>query len=164
MGPILTIYTWNLCYFVTWTYSNITSGCHQHQIGMDYLQLPPFSKCPQVKWNFVFAHYSASGIDRDKILISKPMFFWMMNPMMTLKNPYNSWLTRNSKWLSLKAVEIILIGPWAPYMHPPGMHKTYFILLLRSIPTWKLDATITKLGCTTYMTPSLKFIRLIHQY
>ena len=41
----------------------------------------------------VFAYYSASRIDRDQILVSKPMFFWMKNPMMTLNNPYDSWLT-----------------------------------------------------------------------
>ena len=36
--------------------------------------MPPFQKWPPVKWNFVFAHYSTSGIDRDKILVSKPIF------------------------------------------------------------------------------------------
>ena len=47
----------------------------------------PFSKWPAVKCNYVFAHNSASRMDRDKILVSKPMFFWMMNPIMTLQNP-----------------------------------------------------------------------------
>ena len=28
---------WNLSYFVTGTYTNMKSGCHHHQIGMDYL-------------------------------------------------------------------------------------------------------------------------------
>ena len=28
---------WNLSYFVTGTYPNMKSGCHHHQIGMDYL-------------------------------------------------------------------------------------------------------------------------------
>ena len=35
----------NLSYFVTGTYTNIKSGCHHHQIGMDYLWAP-FSKWP----------------------------------------------------------------------------------------------------------------------
>ena len=56
---------------------------------------------------FCFRTLLTSRLDRDKILVVNPMFIWMMNPMMTLKNPYNSWLTRNSKWLSLKPVEII---------------------------------------------------------
>ena len=106
MGPILAIHPTFTCQehmkpmlFCHLDLSQHKKWMHQHQIGMDYL------------YAVVFTHYSASGIDRDKILVSKPMFFWMMNPMMTLKNPYNSWLTRNSKWLSLKPVEIILIGP-----------------------------------------------------
>ena len=41
----------------------------------------------------VFAYYSASRIDRDKISASKPMFFSDENPMMTLQNPYDYWLT-----------------------------------------------------------------------
>ena len=49
----------------------------------------PFSKWPPVKWNYVFAYYSASRIDGDKISVSKHMLFWMKNPIMTLKNPYN---------------------------------------------------------------------------
>ena len=63
--------------------------------------------------------------------------FWMRNPITTLKNPHDSWLTRNSKWLSLKPAEIILIGPLpnGPHMHPPGTNATYFILSLGLIPT-----------------------------
>ena len=36
------------------------------------------------------------------MLVSKPMFMWTRNPMITLKNLYNSWLTLNSKWLPSK--------------------------------------------------------------
>ena len=43
------------------------------------------------------------------------------------------------------------------HMHPPGTYETYLILLLGHIPTWKGDATITKLGWTTYMTPFSKW-------
>ena len=46
-------------------------------------------------WNYIFANNSVSRIDRDKILMSKPMFMWMRNPMITLKNLYDAWLTRN---------------------------------------------------------------------
>ena len=35
--------------------------------------------------------------------------------MVTLKNPYDSWLTRNSKWLPSKPAEITLINQWARY-------------------------------------------------
>ena len=34
---------------------------------------------------------------------------------------------------------------------PPGTYETYLILLLGPSPTWKVDATITKLGWTTYI-------------
>ena len=46
-------------------------------------------------WNYIFANNSVSRIDRDNILMSKPMFMWMRNPMITLKNLYDAWLTRN---------------------------------------------------------------------
>ena len=46
-------------------------------------------------WNYIFANNSVSRIDRDKVLMSKPMFMWMRNPMITLKNLYDAWLTRN---------------------------------------------------------------------
>ena len=42
-------------------------------------------------------------------------------------------------------------------MHPPGTYETRLILSLGPIPTWKVDATITKLGWTTYMTPFSKW-------
>ena len=35
--------------------------------------------------NYVFTYYSTSRIDGDTILVSKPMFFWMKNTMITLK-------------------------------------------------------------------------------
>ena len=63
----------------------------------------------------MFAYNSVSRIDRDKILVSKPMLMWMRNPMITLKNPYDSWLTRNSKWLHSKPAEITLISQWTQY-------------------------------------------------
>ena len=43
------------------------------------------------------------------------MFMWMRNPMKTLKSPYDSWLTQNSKWLPSKPAEIIFISQWAQY-------------------------------------------------
>ena len=33
--------------------------------------------------------------------------------MITLKSPYDSWLTQNSKWLHSKPAEITLISQWA---------------------------------------------------
>ena len=59
---------WNLSSFVTGTYTNMNSGCHHHQFGMDYLWAP-FSKWPPAKWNYVFVYNSASRIDRNKILL-----------------------------------------------------------------------------------------------
>ena len=41
------------------------------------------------------------------------MFLWMRNPMITLKIPYDSWLTQNSKWLPSIPAEITLISQWA---------------------------------------------------
>ena len=35
--------------------------------------------------------------------------------MILLKNPYDSWLSRNSKWLPSKPAEITLISQWAQY-------------------------------------------------
>ena len=60
----------------------------------------PISKWPSSKL--------VSCIDRDKILVSNPMFMWM-------KNPYDPWLTRNSKWLPSKPAEITLNSQWAQY-------------------------------------------------
>ena len=66
-------------------------------------------------WNYIFANNSVSRIDRDKILVYKPMF--MRNPMSTLKN--SPWLLVNSKlkWLPSKPAEITLISQWAQYCH-----------------------------------------------
>ena len=91
------------------------SGCHNHQIGMDYLPVRRhFQKGRhQNLWNYIFAYNSVSGIDRDKILLFKPMSMWMRNPMITLINPFESWLTRNSKWLPSKPAKITLISQWA---------------------------------------------------
>ena len=54
-----------------------------------------------------------------------------------------------------------LICPWAQWTapHAPSrnIYETDLILLLGSIPTWKVDATITKLGWTTYITPFSKW-------
>ena len=35
--------------------------------------------------NYVFTYYCTSRIDGDKILVYKPMFYSMKNPMITLK-------------------------------------------------------------------------------
>ena len=35
--------------------------------------------------------------------------------MITLKSPYDPWLTQNSKWLPSKPAEITLISQWAQY-------------------------------------------------
>ena len=61
-------------------------------------------------WNYIFANNSVSIIDRDNILMSKPMFMLMRNPMITLTNLYDAWLTRTSK-----PAEITLISQWAQY-------------------------------------------------
>jgi len=58
------------------------------------------------KRNYVFAYNSASSIDRDEILVSTPIFLEMMSTMMTPINCYDSWLTQNSKCLSLKPAKI----------------------------------------------------------
>ena len=84
------------------------SGCHHHQIGMDYLWDAIFKMAATEITFSPITH--VSKIDRDKILVSKPMFMWIRNPMITLKNPYDSWLTLNSKWLPSKPAEITLIG------------------------------------------------------
>ena len=39
----------------------------------------------------------------------------MMNPMKTLKNHYDSWLTQNAKWLPSTPAEITIISQWAQY-------------------------------------------------
>ena len=54
--------------------------------------------------------------------VSKPMFMWMRNPMITLNSPYDSWLTQNSKWLSIY---------WQyTHMHQTGTYESYAILSL----------------------------------
>ena len=40
--------------------------------------------------------------------------------MITLKSPYDSWLTQNSKWLPSKPAEITLISQWAQYWQYPS--------------------------------------------
>ena len=113
-----------------------------------------FSKWPPAKWNYVFAYYSPFRL-RDKILVSKPMFFWMKNPMMTLKiNMTLGYLLVNSEF-KMAVLEINIndinwsMGPMDPTCTHQERMKTYLILLLGPIPTWKVDATITKLGWTT---------------
>ena len=86
--------------------------------------------------NFVFIYYSASRIDGDTILVSKSMFFSMKNPMMTLKNPYDSWLAvfeinRNDIYWSMgsmdptctrqESMKPILICYWDLSQHEKGM-------------------------------------------
>ena len=42
----------------------------------------------------------------------------------------NSWLTRNSKWLSLKSTEMTLFGPWPNGPHVPARNVwnlSYFV-------------------------------------
>ena len=95
------------------------SRCHHHQIGMDQM------------WDAIFkmAAIEMSGNTFSPMTHSlgyimyieirfwclNPMFMWMRNPMITLKHPYDSWLTRNSKWLPSKSAEITLISHWAQY-------------------------------------------------
>ena len=62
------------------------SGCHHHQIGMDDLYDAIF-KMAAIEISGITAYNSVSRIDRDTILVSKPMFMWMRNPMITLKYP-----------------------------------------------------------------------------
>ena len=61
-----------------------------------------------MKRNYVFVYYSASRIDRDKISVSKSMCFWMKNPMMTLKNPYDSWVNIGEYKLPINRGELRL--------------------------------------------------------
>ena len=108
-------------------------------------------------WNYIFAYNSVSRRDRDKILVSKPMLVWMRNPMITLINPYDSWLTRNSN-LKLAVFEINLndinwsMGPmdptctrlermksilfcyWDPSQHERGMSPSPS---LDGLPIWR---------------------------
>ena len=42
-------------------------------------------------------------------------------------------------------------------IYQPGTYETYVILSLELIPTWKVDATTTKLGWTTYIAPFSKW-------
>ena len=46
-----------------------------------------------------------------------------------IENPYNSWLTLNSKWMPSKPAEITLISQWAQYWHhTPQIRKLcYFV-------------------------------------
>ena len=97
--------------------------------------IAPFGKWPP-KWNYVFAYYSASRIDRDKILFSKPMHVFLdkesnEDTAKSIWRLVNSWLTRNLKWLSLKSTEITLIGPWAQWtQHAPARNVcnlSYFV-------------------------------------
>ena len=103
----------DLLYCVPGTCPNMKSGCHHHQIGMDYLWDANF-KMAVVKISgitfspIIFAYNSVSWIDRDKIFVSNPMFMWM-------NNPYDPWLTRNSKWLPSKPAEITLSSQWAQF-------------------------------------------------
>ena len=68
------------------------------------------------------------------ILVSKPMFMWMRNPIITLKSPYDSWLTQHSKWLPSKPAEITLISQWSQYWqytpHVPArnVRKLYYYI------------------------------------
>jgi len=89
---------WILFYFVPRTSPTMNNGCHHHQIGIDYL-------CDVIFIILYFHYNSFSIIDRDEILVSSSMFLRMSNPMMIPKNRFDSWLTRNSKQLSLEPVE-----------------------------------------------------------
>ena len=119
----------------------------------------------KILFSHITQHIWISGLDKDKILVFKPMFFWMMNPMMT-QNPYNSWLTRNSKWLSLKPVEIIWIGPWAQRTPYASAMNTYnlFYFVTEINPNMKSGCHHHQIGMYYLMTPSFKFTRLIHHY
>ena len=76
MRPILYCF-WDLSEHEKWmppspNWDGLPVGRHRHQnLG-----------------NYIFANNSVSRIDRDKMLMSKPMFMWMRNPMITLKNLY----------------------------------------------------------------------------
>ena len=66
------------------------SGCHHYQIGMDYLWDAIF-KMAAIEINEItfspITQFLSNNciIDREKILMSKPM--WMRNPMRTMTNP-----------------------------------------------------------------------------
>ena len=65
----------------------------------------------------------------------------MMNPMITLANPYDSWLTLNSKWLPSKPAEITLIGQWAQYW--PYTPHIPAILVSKPMFFWMKNPMIT---------------------
>ena len=91
-----------------------------------------FLKWPPATWNYVFAYYSASRIDRDN--------FWLLNPCFSgwriqwwhWQILVNYWLTWNSKWLCLKSTEITSFGPCAQWthLHPPGTYKNLIVLIV----------------------------------
>ena len=66
--------------------------CHwdlsQHEKPMPpYYLYSAIFKMAASEFNYVFTYYSTSRIDGDKILVSKTMFFWMKNTMITLQKP-----------------------------------------------------------------------------
>ena len=96
--------TFSNLYFVTGTYPNLKRGCHHHQIGINYL-FDAIFKIGLQRSEITFSPYDSASrihVDRDKILVYKAM----RNPIMTMKNPFVCWLTRNSKWLQLTPTEI----------------------------------------------------------
>ena len=95
---------WNLSYFVTGTYTNMKSGCHHHQIGMDYLWAP-FSKWPPAKWNYVFVYNSASRIYRNKILLLSEVI------LRSLANLWSLPQLHEQESMALETSEIIVRGP-----------------------------------------------------
>ena len=104
------------------------SGCHHHQIGMDYPLGRHFQNGRHTDWwNYMFTNNSVSRIDRDRMLVCKPIFMWMGNPMITLTNIYDSWLTGNyngclrNQQKSLKLVN----GPNIPARNI--RHLCYFV-------------------------------------
>ena len=84
---------------------------------------------------YIFAYNSK--IDRVKILVSKPMFMGIMNPMITLKKSLGLLVNSKFKMVAYKTSRNHN-GPNTgntPHMYQPGKYESYLILSLGLIPT-----------------------------
>ena len=109
----------DLFYFVPGTCLNMKSGFHHHQIGMDNLW-DAILKMTAIKISvyYISAYNSVSKIDRDKMLVCDIQMTHVYvdeESNDNTENPYDPWLTLNSKWLPSKPAEITLISQWAQY-------------------------------------------------
>ena len=76
--------------FCSWDLSEHEKWMPQPLNWMDYLYSAIFQMAASEEKLRFRLLLRISRIDRDKISVSKSMFFWMKNPRMTLKSPYDS--------------------------------------------------------------------------